>query len=638
MFRLLCAVGCLMMGLAWDSSAGPPNVLWLYIEDMNPFLGSYGTTQIETPHMDGLAARGVLFEKAFVTAPVCSPCRSAIITGRFQTTTGVHNHNSSYPEAPIHLPPYLEGKTVPELFRAAGYYTFNQGKDHYNFHYDRSSLYANPTTQQAPWRDRPKGSPFFGQIQIAGGKYALARDRFNQRAFRLDPEQAAATLPPYYPNHPVILNHWAMHYDAVTMTDDRVGEILAELERDGLMENTILFCFSDHGCYMPRHKQFPYEGGLHVPLIVTWPGGGKRVAPGTRRSDLVSGLDIPASSLGLAGLAIPKWYDGANLFASGYTPREYVMAARDRCDYTIDRIRTIRTAGGMKYIRNFMTDRPWSQHQYRDGRDYMEVCRELYTQGELNEVQARFWGPERPAEELYDLNADPHEIHSLVDDPDYHDALLQLRTQLDAWVRETDDQGQYPESLASLTAVYRQWKGNCTNPEYAPVIAAAQASAAQRIAARQQALNYRPHPDQGTWQILSVSSEETTAGAVARNLLDGDPDNMWHSRWQPAAVPHPHTVVVDLRKEQPVCGLRILPRQFGAFHGAIAGYELHLSKDNQHWDKVAEGVFSYPDGAREQHIRLDGAQPARYLKLIALSEAGGGPWASAAELNILSPE
>ena len=310
----------LLIGLSIHlyAHAATPNVLWLYIEDMNPFLSSYGTTLIETPHMDRLAQTGVLFEKAFVSAPVCSPCRSAIITGRMQTTTGVHNHNSSYREAPIYLPTYLQGKTLPEIFRAAGYFTFNQGKEHYNFHYDRSKLYSKAEGSVAPWRSAPKGQPFFGQIQLAGGKYVFYEDEFSKRRFRLDPEKAASTLPPYYPKHPAILKHWAMHYDAVKMTDDRVGQIMAELKADGLVENTIVFCFSDHGCYMPRHKQFPYEGGLHVPLIVRWPGGGESLAAGSRRSDLVSGLDIPASSLGLAGLDIPEWYDGYNLFQANY--------------------------------------------------------------------------------------------------------------------------------------------------------------------------------------------------------------------------------------------------------------------------------------------------------------------------------
>ena len=188
-------------------------ILWIYIEDMNPFLSCYGTTEIETPHMDRLAKGGALFEKAFMTAGVCSPCRSAIITGRMQTTVGAHNHNSSYQEAPIYLPKYLEGKTAPEIFRGRGYYTFNQGKDHYNFNYDRQKLYSAPKNTQAPWRDRPQGQPFFGQMQVSGGKYAFNKKLFDNLKDPVAPEKVAATLPPYYPNHPTILKHWALHYD-----------------------------------------------------------------------------------------------------------------------------------------------------------------------------------------------------------------------------------------------------------------------------------------------------------------------------------------------------------------------------------------------------------------------------------------
>ena len=156
-----------------------PNILWIYIEDMNPFLGCYRDSTVPTPNMDALAYRGVLFEKCFVTAAVCSPCRSGIITGRMQTTIGAHNHNSAYnKDTPILLPEYLRGNTLPEIFRKNGYSTFNQGKDHYNFTYDRTKLYDMERVkknQQAPWRElKDRNKPFFGQVQVAGGKLGSA--------------------------------------------------------------------------------------------------------------------------------------------------------------------------------------------------------------------------------------------------------------------------------------------------------------------------------------------------------------------------------------------------------------------------------------------------------------------------------
>ena len=291
----------------------------------------------------------------------------------------------------------------------------------------------------------------------------------------------------------------------------------------------------------------------------------------------------------------------------------------------------------MKYIRNFMTDRPWSQHQYRDGREYMNVLRDLYAKGSLNDVQALYWGAERPAEELFDLNDDPHEISTLVDDPIYRETLHKLRKQMDDWVRDSDDQGQYPESAESLAAVYKQWRGNCVNPEYTREIKAA--ADASRLAKRQNQLNYSPHPDQGDWKIISVSSEAKQYQALAENLLDGDPDNMWHTQWEPEADQHPHTLIIDLAKERSVSGLRILPRQFGSLNGSISEYKVQLSKDLEHWDLGAQGKLDYPGGfpkgAREKSIQFERAYRARYVKLVALTETGGGPWASAAEINVI---
>ncbi len=450
-----------------------PNILWIYIEDMNPSLGCYGDTTVPTPNMDALSKRGVLFERCYVTAGVCSPTRSAIITGRMQTTIGAHNHNSAYnKDTPVHLPRYLRGNTLPELFRQNGYETFNQGKDHYNFTYDRKQLYSNVKSKKnarRPWRDLADTTkPFFGQIQVSGGKYVFFDEQFKRLKENTSTEAAAKTLPPYYPHDTVILKHWAMHYDCIKLTDDRIGQIMADLKSDGLLENTIVICFSDHGCYMPRHKQFCYEGGLHVPLMIVAPNEFAKWEVESRRSDLVSSLDISATSLAFAGIEVPAWYDGKNMFAEDFN-RDVVYAAKDRMDFTIDRVRALRTSDNFKYIRNFYTDRPYMQLNYRHGREYMVRMEELFLQGKLSTVQARFWSNYRPAEELYDLNSDPHEIDNLAHKPSHQKELGKYRAQLERWIKETDDQGQYPEDVPNLRFTYERW-GNekCMNPEYDP--------------------------------------------------------------------------------------------------------------------------------------------------------------------------
>jgi arylsulfatase A-like enzyme len=445
-----------------------PNILWIYVEDLSPLMSCFGVTINKTPTLDKLASDGVLFTKVFMPAPVCSPTRSAIITGTIQTTFGLHNHRSSRDErAPIYLPDGV--KTIPELFREAGYYTFNKGKDDYNFMYDRERMYdgnyfyrpekkyGGVINAEGDWNKRKPGQPFFGQIMLKGGK--------NQKKIDDPIDRKIVDLPPYYADHPVMREEWARHHDQIRITDQEVRDIIDQLKSDGLLENTVIFFFSDHGMRSFRHKQFLYDGGIHVPLIVTWYGNPGKIKANTVREDLVSGIDIATTSLALAGIDIPAYMEGVNLFDKNYRPREYIISARDRCDFTIDRIRCVRTKK-FKYLKNFLTDRPYSQPNYRDHRETTKLMKRLYKEGKLNKVQARFMSNERPAEELYDLENDPHEIYNLAENPDYINILKRLRHILQQWMKETDDKGQYPEKVEALRVVYERLRDKCVNPEF----------------------------------------------------------------------------------------------------------------------------------------------------------------------------
>lgn len=480
--RIIKAIGglCLLAGLwggmaraqsqnshAYRAESGPehPNILWVYLEDTNPWMSTYGDSVIQTPNIDGLAAEGIQFDRAYMTSGVCSPTRSAVITGMYQTSIGAHEHYSSFrvwraDTMEVWDPNFLGIRTLPELFQSAGYYTFNEGKNHYNFVFSNEELYARKgdngfkgARNGTGWSGRKEGQPFFGQIQLRGGKREDAPQR-------VDP--AEVSVPPYYPDHPVYRREIAHHYDTILKMDEILGDIIRRLKEDGLYKNTVIFFFSDHGMRLPRHKQFLYEGGIRVPLIIAGPG----LPEGVARKDLVSGIDISATSLALAGLEVPDHMQGRNMFAPDFH-RDYVIAARDRCDYTIDRIRAVVTKR-YKYIRNFMTDKPYLQPQYRDGRDYMQVLKRLYRQGQLNEVQARFVSEERPAEEFYDLKNDPHEIRNLVHSSkrEHAVALAKLRDTLSRWVLETGDQGRFPESDAALKAVLDRWGDKAVNREY----------------------------------------------------------------------------------------------------------------------------------------------------------------------------
>ena len=472
-----------------------PNILWIVAEDLSPWMGCYGdeVNRDHTPTIDRMAAEGILFKRAYATSPVCSPARSAFITGVMQTTTGTQEHRSSRTtdgevvpeELRIYLPDGM--KTLPELMKEQGYFTFNSGKDDYNFHYDRTALYdvgnhpdylpgMNGWQGNRPehsksftkdvWNSRPdKNQPWFGQIEIPGGKGGR---RDMRRGDRVD--RQSIELPPYFPDTPAIREAWVVHYDNVRGSDVRISQILDQLEADGELENTIIFFFSDHGSNTSlRHKQFCYEGGMHVPLIIA--GKHPAVKKGTVVNDLVSLLDVTATTLALSGATLPDYYDGQDLLGSDYRPAEFIIGARDRCDYTIDQTRTVRT-DRFRYLRNYYPDRPMMQPAYRDNHAASQDLHRLYNEGKLTDYQAEHWFGVRPFEELYDLAVDPHQVNNVAADPRYREELLRHRKILDQWIIETDDQGMYPQPTLQLKATYELWKDEPifknadVNPEY----------------------------------------------------------------------------------------------------------------------------------------------------------------------------
>ncbi len=472
-----------------------PNILWIVAEDLSPFFGCYGDSVniIHTPTVDQLASNGILYTNAYATSPVCSASRSALITGVMQTRTGTHQHRSSRAKEGqivpvkqrIELPKGI--KAIPELFREAGYYTFNSGKDDYNFHYDRRALYTVGTSENykagmngwqgnraehwksctlGVWNERKdKNQPWFGQIQIDGGK---GDSRYLQKSDRIS--QNSVDLPPYFPDTPALRHAWTIHYDNARGSDVRISQILSQLEADGEMDNTVIFFFSDHGHNTSlRHKQFCYEGGLHVPLIIK--GNHASLKSGHVVNDLVSLLDVSATTLGLARIKLPEYLDGQNLLGDQYTPLNFVISARDRCDYTIDRIRTVRSKR-YRYIRNFYPHRPLMQPGYRDGRPPSVDMHRLFKQDKLTKYQADHWFGIRPTEELYDMQADPHQMINLSTNNAYNKVLIEHRNILLDWIEKANDRGRYSEDEVQLKATYDLWKDReifknaKINPEY----------------------------------------------------------------------------------------------------------------------------------------------------------------------------
>ncbi len=488
----------LIVALPLGAADQRPNIVWIFTEDMNDWMGCYGDSTVPTPNIDQLAAEGMRFDRAYMPAGVCSATRSAIAYGAMQTSLGVHNHRSSRQRVPgevIDLPEKY--RTVYQQLRDSGYYVVNNGpKNDFNFTWavekgtdgaakqmnrfktgygtgarltegKSELLYDVNIETWAPsgpvFKNRPEDKPFFVQFQLAGGKNNgnyTGVEKLKKGSGKTHTDQSKIEVMPYYPDIPSIRREIAHHYDTIRQTDEEVGKIVDMLKRERVYDKTVIFFWTDHGMKLYRHKQWLYEGGIRVPMIAAGPG----VKKGMVREDLVSGIDISATTLALGGIEKPTWVEGEDLLAEGFK-RNYVISARDRCDFTIERVRAV-TTQRFKYLKNFMTDRPFMQAQYRDGSDYLIDARKSYNEGKMNAAQRFPWAPKRVAEELYDLKNDPFEINNLADDPKYAKHLERHRKILMRWMKKTDDKGQYPETVVALKGVLEQWGDQAVNPEY----------------------------------------------------------------------------------------------------------------------------------------------------------------------------
>ena len=360
-----------------------------------------------------------------------------MISGMYQTTLGVHNHrsqtssgkgggNADYYES-YKVPKSVE--LIPELFRDAGYFVTNRSKTDYNF-IPTSKLYHGND-----WKKAPADQPIFAQFQLIGGKNRKAKSHAN-------PDKVV--LPPYYPDDPVLRQDWAKYLDSWVNTDEAVGQILADLDKAGRLDSSAVFLWTDHGVSHLRGKQFLYEEGIRVPMIIRLP---KKQLAGTVRDDLIEHIDVAACSLKLAGIKIPEHIQGHDFLSSDYKPRRFVFAARDRCDETVDILRCVRDSR-YKYIRNFMSHLPHTQpSQYKDGKKIIQVIRGLYSEGKLNEQQSLPFAQHRPPEELYDLQSDPHEMVNLAMDSKYRERLVSMRKVLHQRMMATRDMGLIPEPI-----------------------------------------------------------------------------------------------------------------------------------------------------------------------------------------------
>lgn len=409
-----------------------PNIVWIMMEDWGYQLSCYGEPGIQTPNIDKFAAEGIRFTSSFCTAPVCSPSRSAMITGFHQNYIGANQHRTE-DKKPL---PYGI-KPITHLLEEAGYFTcfMESRKTDFNFTLDREPYLGKD------WSERAEGQPFFAQLTFQKTHRKWIRDLQNPI------DISTVKIPQYYPQTDFVKRDWANGLESAQIVDREIGEVLKRLEDEGLAENTIVFIIGDNGRCMPRGKQFLYDGGIQVPILVRWPA---KIKPGQVRDELVQTIDISKTILDVAGVKPPYELHGMNLLDESTKNRKYIFVARDKMDDTHDAMRAIRSKE-FKLIHNLMPERAWCQFNRYKEESYpvLALLNVLNMKGELTPEQAAFMAATKPEFELFDLKNDPDELHNLADNPDYQSVKDDLLKELNNWRENViHDQGVSDEFRA----------------------------------------------------------------------------------------------------------------------------------------------------------------------------------------------
>jgi arylsulfatase A-like enzyme len=439
-----------------------PNILWITCEDQMPTLGCFGDTVALTPNLDKLAGEGVRFTNTFSTAGVCAPSRATLITGMYQNSIGAQHMRTlgssefrPVPSYSVVVPEHV--KCYSEYLRQDGYYCTNNAKQDYQFippvtAWDESS-------NKAHWKNRNKDQPFFAIFNITVC-HESGMWRNKDHPLRVDP--ADVIVPPYYPDNEMVRNELARNYSNLYEMDSIAGVFLRELEAEGLLENTIIFFYSDHGGPLPRQKREIYETGLKVPMIIRFPN--KQMA-GEVVDEMVSFVDFAPTLLSLANINIPDRMQGQPFLGKKQAPpRKYIYAARDRLDDEYDMVRGIRDKR-FKFFKNYQPEKPYIMDiEYRMQMDLMNELIRAREAGELNEAQELWFAQSKPEEELYDLDSDPHELNNLIDDPKYNKKADELRAELQRWMDDIGDKGFIPEE----EMISQMWGGKDTPPATEP--------------------------------------------------------------------------------------------------------------------------------------------------------------------------
>ncbi len=436
----------LAVNLTAQQSTKRPNILWISTEDMSPHLGCYGDKVAKTPNIDRLASQGIRFTNVFTTAAISAPVRAGMITGMYQTSIGcMHMRTTSYrrsAENPVlftAVPPHY-AKAFTEYLRAGGYYCTNNNKTDYQFAKDPvpASIW-DECSKSAHYRNRSdKNQPFFAVFNYIGTHESQNWDISNVRT---DPKKVV--VPPYYPDNQTIRLNIAKMYDNITRLDSVVGVLLKDLEKDGELDNTIIFFWGDHGDGLPRAKRWLYDSGLNIPLIIRYPDKSKS---GTVDERMISSIDFGPTVLSLAGIRVPVHMQGIPFLGDQQgEPRDAVFAARDRVDESYDMMRSVRTANYL-YICNYYPTEPFSIWiPYLSNMPIYKEMLRLDAENKLIGPQKSWMAYSREPEEIYDVKADPYQVKNLINDPKLKSVINDLRNRHKKWTLETGDMGHLNE-------------------------------------------------------------------------------------------------------------------------------------------------------------------------------------------------
>ena len=509
-----------------DAGVERPNILWLVAEDLSPIIPPYGDTTVATPNLSRLAAEGIRYDNAFSVSGVCAPSRFALATGLYPTSAGAHHMRTQYNQHLLEAvglttyevvtPPDV--RMMSEVLRAHGYHATNNDKTDHQF--APTATAWDDSSPTATWRGRPAGAPFFAVLNFGitheGQVWAERVPCRNMRYHELfgtpaevDPvkctgddapfpshlgEDAVTPRPPYLPDTEPVRRDLRRVYSNIVELDRQLGVVLDALESDGLLDDTIIVFYADHGGPLPRQKRRLYDSGMRVPLIVRFPDGR---GAGTATDRLVSFVDFAPTMFSLAGIEPPAYLEGtAFLGKHEGVPRDHVFAAADRFDAQYDMIRAARDQR-FKYLRNFRPEQGYYLPvAYREQMGAMRELLRLRDVGGLDDVQLQWFRASKPEEELFDTRNDPHELENLAGRPEHAEKVAELRGALETWMRETGDQGGMSE--ADLLESF--WPGWVQPTTAAPVATRRDGLVTLTSATEGASIGYRPTRGGLAWQ------------------------------------------------------------------------------------------------------------------------------------------